>query len=96
MANTINYKFGDIQGHSMAVKLQAQGMEGIHQQINKHVQEIADMWGGQGSAEYQNHITAFNQAFNQIHEAANKHAQNVSKVADHMSNTDAAVAGSWA
>lgn len=93
---TINYQFGDVDAHGGALKAQAAALEAERQAILNNLNGAADMWGGQGSAGFQQFVTELNRNFTIIFQELHEHGGKVQTASHNTAHTDGSVGGSWA
>ncbi len=93
---TINYQFGDVDGHRATLRAQAASLEADHQVIIRDVLAAGDFWGGAGSTACPKFITELGRNLQVICERANAHGSKVQTAGSNMASTGSVVGSSWA
>jgi uncharacterized protein YukE len=92
---SINYQYADVESHGALLKAQAGQLEVEHQSILKDLTEAADMWGGTGSAAFQEFVTELGRNFQVIYHAMEIHGGTVQTASHNTAHTDSSVGGTW-
>ena len=95
MTSNIKYGYSDVDAHGALLKSQAGQLEAEHQAILKHLNEVADFWGGAGNTNFHEFVNELNRNFAVISQELEQHGGKVQTAGHSTEFSDGGVARTW-